>query len=56
MFLEKRDPWEGGYHNDRSQRDFPCHTASTGASVKDTRENKKRAIFQVAQQDEWGSI
>ena len=48
MFLEKGDPREGGYHNDRPRRDFPCHTASAGVQLVNSlfkephiRENKK---------------
>ena len=33
VFLEKRDPQGGGYHNDRPQRDFLNHTASTGVQM-----------------------
>ena len=33
VFLEKRDPREGGYHNDRPRGYFLCHSASTGVQL-----------------------
>ena len=33
VFLEKRDPRGGGYHNNRPRRDFPSQTSSLGAQV-----------------------
>ena len=33
VFPKKRDPREGGYHNNCSKRDFPNQTSSAGAQV-----------------------
>jgi len=45
MFLEKRDPRGGGYHNSRSRSDFPSHATSTG--VQSVNSLFKELVYQI---------
>ena len=45
MFLEKRDPQGGGYHNDQSRRDFPSHATSMGIQLVNSL--FKESVYQI---------